>query len=1111
MKKSSAVPPVPNKHVSSAQINNKIKLAADMLTTQPDKALKIINELIEQDKGNPLLWVIAGRAYQKQGEFVKAERAVNEALNIIPDYIEALNAKANILYQTERLVECEEYLRSTLVRINSEHSRPLRSLLATVLQKSKKYEQAQEIYQQLVKEDPNNWSFWCNLGMVNQELSRFDEMDAAYERSCELAKDNPLAWFNHIVGSHYHPQKSADDIMALCQAWQKKFPPISKISRAQAKNKTPAKRLRIGMISDGFRSHPVGNMITIGLTNIPDAEIEFYAYSTNYKDDHITHRIKRLCAKWQLIHGIPPEELDRQIREDEIDILFDLCGYNSNSQMQTLQLAPAPIQIKWVGGLISSTGLKTMDYLLSDAVETPQGFDALYSEKLIRLPGDYICYDPPFYIPAVNEPPVKRNGYITFGCFNNASKINDLLLEKWAAIMHEVPDSRLFLKSFNFKADMVKENVLAKMESFGISRERVRIEGYSPHVELLGCYHDVDIALDPWPYSGGLTTCEAMAMGVPVVTLPGPTFAGRHSASHLVNAGMQELVAGSWDQYINITVGLTHDLQSLSVIRQHLRDILLASPVCNGTQFGRSFSDAMRAIWQRYCEGKAPEALTMSADAPPYFHDDRQPVQLQQPSNTTVATAFQEYDSGFHFQINGKIIMMDYGARFARGDKFIRLDAMDAVHSIIMDITANVQESELPVRKRALQHIKLYALGDGEPVQVSFCIDPLLSSDLKPLAHQSTQQVVTEVVAQTSKLDEIHGLQTLDWFILDNKYDLRKAFTFGERILSNCLLLDIRVAFAPTHEGQMSFGEIAALLQQYGFVFRTFRRQELTPDLQTADGGMLPSSQMAAASAIFVPDSQRLAALSVERREKLAFILHVAYGMKDMTYSILQMNAQPRADKYLTTLNDADDEILAPAPSDKPASIIPELPRMSSDERALFESYIKNTGTYFEFGSGGSTKLATRNSVAVYGVESDKFWVDTLHKEAGPLCKVDYVDIGPTKAWGYPVDDSHKEKFPLYSEAILRFDHAFDFILVDGRFRVACTLNAIKHTLEKQGNIANTSIFIHDFWNRPDYHAVLEFLDVQDIVESAGVFKLKPNIDTAHLAERLEKYKYVAM
>lgn len=182
---------------------------------------------------------------------------------------------------------------------------------------------------------------------------------------------------------------------------------------------------------------------------------------------------------------------------------------------------------------------------------------------------------------------------------------------------------------------------------------------------------------------------------------------------------------------------------------------------------------------------------------------------------------------------------------------------------------------------------------------------------------------------------------------------------------------------------------------------------------------------------------------------------------------------------------------------------------MSPEERDMFEKYLKKAKFYYEFGSGGSTKLATRHGVEVFGVESDKFWVETLHKEAGPLCKVDYVDIGPTKEWGYPVDETNNDKFPDYSEAIMRYENRFDVILIDGRFRVACTLNAIRHTLKHQSSKQKTLIIIHDFWNRPNYHVVLRFLDVVDSAESLGVFKLKKKIDLKHLIEKLEEYKYV--
>lgn len=1118
MKKSASKPVINNKKSTDSEFNAKIKRAVDLLSQNPADALILVNELIKKDEGNPLLWVISGRAHEKTGAFFEAEESLDKALKILPAYNEALYAKANLYYGRERFAEAEVFLQDAIPKLNHEESRPLRSLLATVFQKQKKYEKAAQAFEEMTREDPDNWLYWNNLGMIYQDLAEFEKMDHAYSESSRLSKDNASPHFNAIVGAHYNPQATAEQILALCQKWQETFKPVQNVKRAVAKNTAKNKKLRIGMISDGFRSHPVGNMITIGLSHIPASQMEFYAYSTNFSEDHITHRIQRLCSKWQVIAGLTDNVLDNILREDEIDILFDLCGYNANSRMPALQKAPAPLIIKWVGGLISSTGLKTMDYLLSDHVETPEGSDALYTEKLIRLPGDYICYDPPYYLPALSEPPFKKNGYITFGCFNNASKINSLLLEQWAALLNNVPESRLLLKSFNFKNESLREKVLSKMESHGIARERVIIEGASPHKELLATYNDIDIALDPWPYSGGLTTCEAMAMGVPVVTLPGPTFAGRHSASHLVHAGMPELVANSWQQYIDIATGMANDTHSLTVIRQHLRNILLASPVCDGKRFAQHFSDAMRAIWQRHCDGKAPEALYMREGEPSYFGDDGVALVLEHPAEDSSDVAAPQ-DDGFEFKLNGKVLMMDYGGVFARDKGFVNLYATGALHSVIMDTLGEVEESHLPLDRKSIQHIKMHLLGNGEDTPVYMCLDSRYSSDLKALASHGVvgdwagQRVLTEITAPSSKLDEIHGLDRLEWFIVDNRFNLRTVFQHASRVLSSCLLLAVNYRFEATHEGQLSFDQIGASLAQHGLTFHAFSNISYAEPVVIEGHEPLPSSKIVSAQLLFVPDATRLAALSFEQREKLAFILHAGYRMRDAASLVLQASSPDRAKAYLSNVSEAAEaasESKPQPPAKKEVSIIPEVPRMSPAETELFERYVKQSKRYFEFGSGGSTKLATRNGIEVYGVESDKFWVDTLHKEAGPLCKVDYVDIGPTKEWGYPVDDSHKEKFPLYSEAIMNHEQGFDFVLVDGRFRVACTLNAIKHALDTQQDISAATIFIHDFWNRRDYHSVLEFLDTVEKAESAGVFKIKSGIDRVYMERMLERFKQVA-
>ncbi|WP_314418154.1 tetratricopeptide repeat protein [Pseudescherichia vulneris] len=1096
---------------TDSTIKEDIRLAMQSLQAEPAKTLEITRDLLAQGVENSELWVLMAKAYQRLGAFAEAESCINTALEKDPYGSDAVYTKADLLYLSERSEEAVDYLNAVINSGNGTRDQRILSLQALLSLKLKRYDQADQFYQRLVKDYPGNWLYWNNLGLIKAELIQFEEMNEAYRRSCNLSKENPLPYFNRIISLHYHPEKTAEQLLELCKAWQLKFA-YKKPSRAIAKDKTHNKRLRIGFISDGFRVHPVGNMITVGLSHVSSSQIEFYAYSTANNEDHVTQRIKQICAKWQAVGGISEDALNDLIRDDGIDILFDLSGYNSGSRVQTMLMAPAPVQIKWVGGLISTTGVESMDYLLSDNIETPEGADGLYTEKLIRLPNDYICYDPPPYLPPVNSAPVNANGYITFGCFNYGSKINDVILSQWAVILHQVPQSRLFLKSANFGSEQLCEYVFSALESLGITRDRVRIEGESMHKALLASYNDVDIALDPWPYSGGLTTCEALAMGVPVVTLPGPTFAGRHSASHLVNAGLKELVANDWEQYINITVGLTKDIESLNIIRNNLRNIFLSSPVCDGKLFAKHFTDAMRAVWQRYCDNKAPAALTLSNDAEPYFHDDHKPVELK---NAPILK------TEFEFQLDGKVFMLDYGGSFARtNDKFTYLAESSAFHFILLDVTGKIEEKDLPLRRKHIQHIAMNALGDGNSVPFYMCLDNNYSSDLKPLSKGdniqgtvSDQKIIAEINLPSTKLDEIDGLSSLEWLVMDNQFNIASVFKSGHRILSASLVVDIRISSNETHFGQMSLSEISAVLKGFGFYFHTFHYAQFAKAVDTDFEMTLPSSTLLSVHGIWLPEMIRIMAMSVEQREKLAFILHMVYGLQDMAYSTLKTISQERADQYVLGLigkkeSDTADENNSQA---KLKSVIPDMPRMSTKETALFESYLKKSERYYEFGSGGSTKLAVRNNIEVHGVESDKFWVDTLKQETGPLCKIEYVDIGPTKEWGYPVDNTHRDKFPRYSQAIMRHDKVFDLILVDGRFRVACTLNAIKQTLEKRESGDETIIFIHDFWDRSDYHVVLEFLDTLDRVESAGAFRIKPEVDRVALTALIEKHQYVVV
>lgn len=876
----------------------------EMLDVNPQAALVKVKKILDKNPQNADLWEFMGRTHHKLNDFIAAEKAFNKALSFQANHQKALYSKAGMLYSLERFDEAEILINDAMTAMGGKQAVPMKVLLANVLQKQKKYKESIECFEQLILLEPDKWSNWSHLALIYQEMANFDKMHEAYNKAKALTDSNPLPYFNHIVSSHYDPAMDINDLQKLCFDWQKKFKPLKNIQPAMPLNKEKNKKLRIGMISDGFRSHPVGMMIAIGLSHVFNHEMEFYAYSTTSASDHITQRLQRITAKWVQVESISDLELNDLIRQHEIDILFDLNGYNSNSRMRTLQLKPAPIMVKWVGGLISSTGLEGMDYLLSDNVETHEGTDDYYTEKLIRLPVDYICYDPPGYLPPVSSLPYEEKGFITFGCFNNAAKINDVLLEQWALLLNDIPNSQLYLKSFNFKDVTLSDRIYTTLEKYGIKRSRIILEGASPHKELLESYNRVDIALDPWPYSGGLTTCEAMVMGVPVITLPGPTFAGRHSASHLVHAGMPELVAESWGDYLTIAKSLANDTENLALIRRHLREVLLSSSVCDGKIYARHFTDAMRAIWQRYCEGKLPAALSFIENEGLFFEPEKKAIKLNHPIEVENSSLIDN-ELGFSFNLDGQVRALDYGGILACQDKFKALMATNGIFVIIIDPLGIVGDTHLPLKRNSLQKVQMQLLGDGNDTQLNMCLDAKYSSDLDAITFTSKregwypQRVITKIKVPSLKLDEIYGLDRVDWLILDNRFNLKELFAYGARILKSCLFVAVHYRFENTHEGQLSFSNICDQLRNVGLDFHSFVNIEYQQLVEIEGNQPFESSQMIAAEALFIASKDRRAKLSIQQCEKLAFILHTGYGLYDIVVSLLQMQSKNRVANYI--------------------------------------------------------------------------------------------------------------------------------------------------------------------------------------------------------------------
>ena len=537
--------------------------------------------------------------------------AIEAATVIAPDEPAPIALLGGVLARTTRLVRAELALRRASELDPNNTS--TKNDLAAILMKLHRHAEARSLLLALEESFGPHPSILCNLANSTVYVGLQEEAVKVAERAIAADPEGSLPRRTMCNVLPYRDQTTAMDLLA---AYRNCASVLSHAPMPPFKNRRePERKLTVGLLSGSFRCHPVGWLTIAGIEALdPDGFDVICLTRQMAHDDSITTRFRSMSKEWLEVDRMSDAELLTLTRDREVDILVDLGGYGEGGRMLACANRLAPVQIKWVGMQNHSSGLSEMDWFLTDRWETPPGFEQFYTERLLRLPDGYVCYSPPSYAPDVVPLPALINGFVTFGCFNNLSKITQKVIDTWSVIMLRVPGSRLILKTHQFSDEPTCQRMFDSFASKGIDSRRIELRGSSRHRAFMGQYNDIDILLDPFPYSGGLTTCEALWMGVPTITLPGDFFAARHSMSHLSNAGLADWVAWSVTEYIDMAVARAADLPALNRLRGMLRDRVRRSPLCDAPRFGRNLDVSLRHAWREWCARGEP--LTPHASGP---------------------------------------------------------------------------------------------------------------------------------------------------------------------------------------------------------------------------------------------------------------------------------------------------------------------------------------------------------------------------------------------------------------------------------------------------------------------------------------------------------------
>lgn len=580
------------------------KLLCAALQMQGKNALQALRAAAKLLPDDPETQNNLGLALQDAGEIEAAVAAYRHALKVEPNNAEVWNSLGTAQHDLGAIDDAIASYKNAL-KINPAYAIGHKNIGISYQERGMQ-EHAITSYRRALEIQPDYAEVYWNLGVTLGSLGQLDDALASHRRALEIKPDYLPAKRSFLAALLYHPEITVEELFENLTRFAEQSRPALQESVHSFRNRPDAHRkLRIGYVSSDFRYHPVARNVTPLIEGADRERFDIYLYGNVQKPDSVTARFQSTVTAWRSILNMSDKDAAAIIRNDEIDILVLLAGRFDENRPLIAEYRAAPVQVSFHDPV--SSGLKSMDYLITDGNLSPRDTKEKFTERLVRLPTFYL-HPPLGSKPEVSSLPARDKKYVTFGSFNNLTKVNKRVVALWAQVLHAVPESRLILKFQDaFRNQRLRQHFLDLFMGHGIDAHRIDLISVKDMGEQhMARYAEIDIALDPFPFTGSTTTFEALWMGVPVVTLMGDHMVARWSGAMLKKIGLQELIANSESEYVDIAQGLAQNLDRLEALRLGLRERVASSPLCDEKRRTRQIERAFRWMWSKWCASEQP-------------------------------------------------------------------------------------------------------------------------------------------------------------------------------------------------------------------------------------------------------------------------------------------------------------------------------------------------------------------------------------------------------------------------------------------------------------------------------------------------------------------------